>query len=91
MDIKKGENMFFVGEDEVNPEAEIIFSVDDDGDYVVESTRVDDSLSGEGVGTRLVETMVEFAGQEDRKIDPKCPFTRKVMEDDAEMKKLIKN
>ncbi|MBY8908673.1 N-acetyltransferase [Salinicoccus roseus] len=91
MDIKKGENIFFVGEDEVNPEAEIIFSVDDDGDYVVESTRVDDSLSGEGVGSQLVETMVEFAGQEDRKIDPQCPFTRNVMEKDDEMRKLIKN
>ncbi|WP_271401277.1 N-acetyltransferase [Salinicoccus roseus] len=91
MDIKKGENMFFVGEDDVNPEAEIIYSVDDDGDYVVESTRVDDHLTNDGVGTQLVETMVEFAGQEDRKIDPQCPFTRDVMEKDDEMRKLIKN
>ncbi|MFC3418069.1 GNAT family N-acetyltransferase [Salinicoccus hispanicus] len=90
MDIKKGDNMFFVGEDELNPEAKIVFSVDDDQDYVVQETQVNDELGGQGVGNQLVETMAEFAQQEERKIVPLCPFAKDVMEKDDSMKQLIK-
>lgn len=90
MDIKKGDNIFFVGDDELNPEAKIVYSVDDDGDYVIEETHVNDELEGQGVGSQLVETMVEFAKQEDKKIVPLCPFAKDVMEKDDSMKQLIK-
>ncbi|TVT29422.1 N-acetyltransferase [Salinicoccus cyprini] len=90
MDIKKGENMFFVGEDELNPEAKIVFTTDEDQDYVIQETQVNDELGGQGVGTDLVETMVEFARQEDKRIVPQCPFARDVMEKDDSMKQLIK-
>ncbi|MCG1008968.1 N-acetyltransferase [Salinicoccus sp. ID82-1] len=90
MDIKKGENMFFVGEDELNPEAKIVFTADEDQDYVIQETQVNDELGGQGVGTDLVETMAEFARQEDKRIVPQCPFARDVMEKDDSMKQLIK-
>lgn len=90
MDIKKGENIFFAGEDELNPEAEIVFYIDDDGDYVIEHTEVQDSLKGQGAGSQLVDTMVEFAKQEDKKITANCPFAKSVIEKNNEYKQMLK-
>ena len=90
MDIKKGDNKFFIGEDELNPEGELIFDTDENGDYVIKHTEVKDSLSGQGAGKRLVDTMVDFARQEDKKIKAKCPFARSVMEKDDDYRQLLK-
>ncbi|MFB9859998.1 GNAT family N-acetyltransferase [Salinicoccus siamensis] len=91
VDIKKGEDMLFVEEDELNPKAKMVFEKDDDGDYVVTHTEVSGDLGGEGIGTRLVETMVDLAAGEKRKITPLCSFTRSVMENDDKMRKMIKD
>ncbi|WP_017548814.1 GNAT family N-acetyltransferase [Salinicoccus carnicancri] len=90
MNIKKGDNKFFIGEDELNPEGELIFDTDDKGDYVIKHTEVKDGLSGQGAGKRLVDTMVDFARQEDKKIKAECPFARSVMEKDDDYRQLLK-
>lgn len=90
MDIKKGEHKFFIGEDELNPEAEIIFEIDEDGDYIITHTEVQESLGGQGAGTELVDMMVEFADQEDRKITAKCPFAKSVIENNDNYKEILK-
>src|SRR5699024_8109888 len=90
MDIKKGDNKFFIGEDELNPEGELVFDFDKDGDYVIKHTEVQDSLSGQGAGKRLVDTMVDFARQEDKKIKAECTLARSVMEKDNDHKQLLK-
>lgn len=90
MNIKKGDNKFFIGEDELNPEGELVFDTDGNGDYVIKHTEVKDSLSGQGAGKRLVDTMVDFARQEDKKIKAECPFARSVMEKDDDYRQLLK-
>ena len=90
IDIKKGENMFFVGEDELNPEAYVSYKVDDDGDLIIDSTQVANQLSGQGVGSTLVNMVIEYAKDEDKKIVPECPFARAVMEREEDTKKMIK-
>ncbi|HIV82294.1 MAG TPA: N-acetyltransferase [Candidatus Salinicoccus merdavium] len=90
MDIKKGENMFFIGEDELNPEAYVSYKVDDDGDLIIDSTEVANQLSGQGVGSTLVNMVIEYAKDEDKKIVPECPFARAVMEREEDTKKMIK-
>ncbi|WP_231634432.1 GNAT family N-acetyltransferase [Salinicoccus sp. YB14-2] len=90
IDIKKGENMFFVGEDELNPEAYVSYKVDDDGDLIIDSTEVANQLSGQGVGSTLVNMVIEYAKDEDKKIVPECPFARAVMEREEDTKKMIK-
>lgn len=88
--IKKGENMFFIGEDELNPEGYVSYKVDDDGDFIIDSTEVANQLSGQGIGSALVQTVVEYAKEEDKKIVPECPFARAVMEREEETKAMIK-
>ena len=48
VDIKKGENMLFVGEDELDPQAKMVFETDAEGDYVVTHTEVSSDMDGEG-------------------------------------------
>lgn len=91
IEVKKGENMFFVGQDEMNPEGYVSFKLDDDGDLIVDSTEVADSLAGQGMGSRLVHTVVDHAKQEGRMITPTCPFARAVMEKDNATRELIKD
>lgn len=90
IDIKKGENMFFVGEDELNPEAYVSYKVDDEGDLIIDSTEVANQLSGQGIGSTLVNMVVEYAKDEEKKIVPQCPFARAVMEREEDTKKMIK-
>ncbi|MCD2136852.1 GNAT family N-acetyltransferase [Salinicoccus halitifaciens] len=90
VDIKKGENMFFVGEDELNPEAFVSYVVDEDGDFIIDSTQVANQLSGQGIGSALVNMVVEYAKEEDKRIVPACPFARAVMEREEDSKKMIK-
>lgn len=90
VDIKKGENMFFVGEDELNPEAYVSYKVDDEGDLIIDSTEVANQLSGQGMGSALVNMVIEYAKDEEKKIVPECPFARAVMEREDETRKMIK-
>jgi predicted GNAT family acetyltransferase len=90
VDIKKGENMFFVGEDELNPEAYVSYIVDDEGDFIIDSTEVANQLSGQGMGSALVGMVVEYAREEGKKIVPECPFARAVMEREEDTKKMMK-
>ena len=82
--------MFFIGEDELNPEAYVSYKVDDDGDLIIDSTEVANQLSGQGVGSTLVNMVIEYAKDEDKKIVPECPFARAVMEREEDTKKMIK-
>ena len=78
--------MFFIGEDELNPEAYVSYKVDDDGDLIIDSTEVANQLRP-GVGSTLVNMVIEYAKDEDKKIVPKCPFARAVMEREEDTKK----
>lgn len=90
INIKKGEHMFYIGDDDVNPEGYISYKLDDDGDFIVDATVVPDSMSGQGVGSKLVNVMIDYANQEGKKIDPECPFVRAVMERNEDTLKMIK-
>lgn len=72
-DIKKGENRFYVGE-ENSPDAEITFNKDDNDNLVIDHTFVAPNMRGKGIGSELIQQVVKFARDEGRKIDPVCPF-----------------
>ncbi|WP_099157661.1 GNAT family N-acetyltransferase [Virgibacillus ndiopensis] len=78
--IKKGENKFFVGENEKNPIAEITFVSDEDQNIIVDHTFVSDELRGDGVAGKLVEKVVNYAREEGKKIIPECSYAKHKME-----------
>lgn len=54
--------------------AEIRFTHRDKNTIVAESTKVSDTLKGQGVGGKLVKRIVDYARSENKKIIPLCPF-----------------
>lgn len=78
MEIIKGNNQFFIGEDAEHAIAEITFVPGKD-DIIIDHIFVDPSLKGQGVGNKLVNRVVELAREENKKIIPVCPFAKKVL------------
>lgn len=69
MEIKKDNEVFWIGEEKENPLAEITFQETRDGVLEVFSTRVDPSLRGQGVAGKLLQALVNHAREEGYKID----------------------
>ncbi|MBZ9728439.1 N-acetyltransferase [Salegentibacter sp. JZCK2] len=76
MDIKHRENdsrgMFFA-EDEKGIYAELTYTKKQDV-LTIDHTEVRPELEGQGIATKLLAHSVEFARENNYKIDPLCPF-----------------
>lgn len=79
-EIKQGENRFYIGETEEDRIAEIHFVPTGKTQLIVDHTEVSDQLKGTGMGKKLVERIVQYARDEDKKIVPLCPFAKAVIE-----------
>lgn len=56
--------------------AEMVYVMAGPKRMIIEHTEVDESLKGQGVGAKLLETLVEYARKEDVKVLPLCPFAK---------------
>ena len=63
----------FVVEDGVNRLAEMAVAIDK-GNLVVFHTQVSDELRGQGVASKLVENMVDYARKNQLKVVALCPY-----------------
>jgi predicted GNAT family acetyltransferase len=75
-EIKKGNNGFFIGDDETNPLATIEYLEKGNNVIVANHTYVDPSLRGQGIAKMLLETLVDFARKENKKIIPVCSYVK---------------
>lgn len=80
LEIKKGENKFYIGEDIKEPIAEITFVQSGENRMVVDHTYVSDELRGQGVAGKLVEKVVTYARENGKKIIPQCPYVKSKLE-----------
>lgn len=74
MEIKKGNNKFYIGESEENMVARITWKNGGDNVIVVDHTIVDPSLRGQGVAGKLLAKVVQMARTENLKIVPVCSY-----------------
>lgn len=79
------------------------FFIDEDGEWVAEltyvrtgantmvidHTEVDPKFRGENIGQDLVAAAVEYARENDLKIKPLCPYTRKMIEATPEFQDVL--
>ena len=79
IDIKAGENCFFI-ETDGEKLAEITYANSGDKQITIDHTYVSEKLRGEKVGNALVEKVVEFARQENLQVVPQCSFAVKEFE-----------
>lgn len=85
--IKEGKNIFYIGEDAYNNVAEITFIEEDN--IIIDHTYVDSSLRGQGIAFKLVNKVVEYAREKNKKIIPECTYAKKVLMSD-EYKDIVK-
>jgi uncharacterized protein len=82
--INQAQNMFYVGEDVKEPIAELTFNQSSGNNIVVDHTYVSDELRGQGVAGKLVEKVVAYARENEKKIIPLCPYVKRKLEENAE-------
>jgi len=75
-EFNKGNNCFYLGEDEDNPQA-IITWVNSGNNYIViDHTEVAVSLRGQDIASRLVERVVRYARKNNLKVKATCSFAK---------------
>jgi len=89
MDIKKGNNCFYIGESEKSPLAIITYVPSGENRITVDHTYVSDQLAGQGVGKLLLKSLAEWARRENKKIIPQCSFVKAQMEKNKEYHDLL--
>jgi len=56
--------------------AEMVYVMAGPKKMIIEHTEVNESLKGQGVGVKLLETLVDFVRKENIKVIPLCPFAK---------------
>lgn len=78
------------------------FYIDEDGEWIAEltyfknndtmtidHTEIDEKLRGEGIGQDMVKAAVDFARENGLKVNPVCPYARKVIEKTPELQDVL--
>lgn len=77
MDFKKEENRIYAEDENGNAIAEVTFYEIEKGKYNIDHTFVDDSLRGQGIGSKLVQEAVNCITEKGAQIEATCPFAQK--------------
>ncbi|MCK9471438.1 MAG: GNAT family N-acetyltransferase [Bacilli bacterium] len=89
LEIKKGQNSFYIGDSEDNVTAEITYKVDGDT-FIVEHTYVSPELRGQGVAAKLLDKLLNYVRSNNIKIIPICPYVFSMFEKHPEWHDLLK-
>lgn len=65
--------MFYM-EDEKGITSELTYTIQESGIMVIDHTETRPELEGKGLASSLVRKCVEFAREQELKVDPLCPF-----------------
>ena len=83
-----GKGMFYI-EQEGRILAEMVYSMPNPNQMIIEHTEVNEELAGQGIGLQLVKTGVEYARINHIKIIPLCPFAKSVFDKKAEFRDVL--
>lgn len=79
MEVKKGRNCYYIGENENNYKG--ILTYEDKGDVIdAQHTIVKSEFGGQGLAGELVKQLVEDARKENKKILGTCSYVEKKLE-----------
>lgn len=77
MEIKRGENRFYLADDQGNEAGEITYYPSEDNTWTADHTFVSDEYRGHNYAGLLLKALVEHAREEGKKIIPVCPYVKK--------------
>lgn len=69
--------------------AEMTFSLAGEHLLIIDHTQVDEQLRGQGAGRKLLELLLNWAEQHQRKILPLCPFAKSVFDKEPAIRHLL--
>lgn len=79
---------FFLAQD-ARRLAEMTYSRTNASLIVIDHTEVNPSLGGQGVGKRLLTTLVDWARSTNTKVVPVCPFAKAQFDRDASLRDVL--
>lgn len=77
-DDNKNKGQFYIEDNAGRAIASLVYTYKSKDVIVIEHTEVDPSLKGQGIGSELVESSVDFARNEQLKILPLCEYADSV-------------
>jgi predicted GNAT family acetyltransferase len=69
--------------------AEMVYVMAGPQKMIIEHTEVDESLKGQGVGAKLLESLVDYVRGEEIKVIPLCPFTKATFKKRPELQDVL--
>lgn len=88
-EILKKENRFLVNDKEGNMVAEITYMPSGDSQITIDHTYVSESLRGQGIAGKLIESVVQEAREQGYKIVPLCSYAKAVFERKSEYRDVL--
>lgn len=85
---KNDKGRFYVTRDE-NEIGEINYDLSHGSTLTINSTEVDEDARGEGLGSDLVEMVIDYARANDFTVESKCSFATKVIESSKRLKTAV--
>lgn len=70
--------------------ANMTYSRIDANNIIVDHTAVAPSMKGKGVGTQIVQHLVDWARENNQKVLPLCPFAKAMIERHPEMQDILR-
>lgn len=89
-EIKVGNSEFFIEDEQGKRLAEITFYNKDETTIVIDHTYVHEALRGQSIARMLVNKVVSFARQNNKKIIPECSYAYKILTSSEEFNDIIK-
>ena len=69
--------------------AEMVYIMYSAKRMIIEHTEVDESLKGQNIGKRLLESLVHFVREHEIKVVPYCPFAKAMLEKTLEWQDIL--
>ena len=91
LEIKKGNNRFYIGESEKNDIARITYYYQEDTVIVINHTFVSPELRGKSIAGNLLKKVIDFAKEDNLKIIPVCSYAVLKMTRNSEYNDVLLN
>ena len=88
-EIKHNENMFYMENEDGKRLAKITYFHEGEGCIVIDHTLVSETLKGQGIALKLVNSVVDYARRNNLKIKPECSYAVKVLTGDEAYKDVL--
>lgn len=89
MEIKHGENKFYIGNSPSEAIAEITYVPTGETRLIADHTYVSEELRGQGIAQKLLMELMNYARTENLKIVPVCPYVKLEMERNPDLHDLL--